>query len=87
MAQYQSHTSDTTDNMEDYLDKFHNIQGIFLEFQVTKRKLAKVDKQRREIRHPRTQMSQPVASSKWQRIRDHDREEEHTRRMDLIYCE
>lgn len=87
MAQYRSHTSDTIAYMEHYLDQFHRMKGIFLEFRVTKRTLAKVDEQRREIRHQRTQMSQPVAPSKRRRIRDDDREEEHERRMDLIHRE
>jgi len=74
MAQSRSHTSDTIAYMEHYLDQFHRMKGIFLEFGVTKRTLAKVDEQRREIRHERTQMSQPVAPSKRRRIRDDDRE-------------
>jgi len=51
MTQYQSHTSDTIAYMEHYLDQFHRMKGIFLEFQLTKRTLAKVDEQRRAIRH------------------------------------
>jgi len=77
MAQYRSHTSDTIAYMEHYLDQFHRMKGIFLEFRVTKRTLAKVDEQRREIRHQRTQMGQPVAPSKRRRICDNNREEEH----------
>ena len=87
MAQYRSHTSDTIAYMEDYLDQFHKMKGIFLEFRVTKRTLAKVDEQRREIRHQRTQMSQAMAPSKRRRIREGDREEEDERRMDLIHSE
>jgi len=87
MAQYRSHTSDTIAYMEHYLDQFHRMKGIFLEFQVTKRKLAKVDEQRGVIRHQKTQMSQPVAPCKRRRIRDDNRTEEHERRMDLIHCE
>jgi len=87
MAQYQSHTSDSIAYMEHYLDQFHTMKGIFLEFRATKRTLAKVDEQRREIRHQRIQMSQPVAPSKRGRIRDEDREEVHEPRIDLIHCE
>jgi len=36
MVQYQSHTSDTIAYMEDYLDQFHKLKDIFLEFRVTK---------------------------------------------------
>jgi len=43
MAHYRSHTSDTIAYMEHHLDQFQRIKGIFLEFRVTKRTLAKVD--------------------------------------------
>ena len=75
MAQYRSHTSDTIVYMEDYLDRFHKMKGIFLEFRVTKRTLTMVDEQRKEIQHQRTLMSQPVAPSKRRRIRDDNSEE------------
>jgi len=87
MAQYRSHTSDTIPYMEHYLDQFHRMKGIFLEFRVTKPTVAKVDEQRREIRHQRTLMSQPVASSKRRQILDDGREEEHERRMALVHRE
>ena len=45
MAQYRSHTPDTIAYMEDYLDQFHSMKDIFLEFGVTKRTQAKVNKQ------------------------------------------
>jgi len=77
MAQYRSQTSDTISYKEHYLDQFHRRKDNFLEFRVTKRTLAKVDEQRREIQHQRTQMSQPVARSQRRRIRDDDRREEH----------
>jgi len=32
MAQYRSHTPDTIAYMEDYLDQFHSMKDIFLEF-------------------------------------------------------
>jgi len=87
MAEYRSRTSDTIAYMAHYLDQFHRMKGIFLEFRVTKRTLAKIDEKRREIRHQRTQMSQPQASSKRRRIRDDHRDEKHERRMELIYGE
>jgi len=87
MAQYRSHTSDTISYMEHYLDQFDRMKGIFLEFRVTKRTLAKVDEQGREIQHQRTQMSEPVAPCKRRRICDDDREKEHERHMDLIHRE
>ena len=45
MAQYRSHIPDTIAYMEDYLDQFHRMKDVFLEFRVTKRTQAKVDKQ------------------------------------------
>jgi len=86
MAQYRSHTSDTIAYMEHYLDQFHRMKVIFLDFKVTKRTMAKVHEQRREIRYQKTQMSQPVAPSKGRWIRDEDCKEEHERGMDLIHC-
>jgi len=32
MAQYRSHTAETITYMEDYLDTFHKMKDIFLEF-------------------------------------------------------
>jgi len=73
--------------MEHYLDLFHRMKGILLEFRVTKRTLAKVDEQLREIRHQTRQMSQPVAPSKPRGNLVDDREADHERRMDLIHRE
>ena len=87
MAQYRSHTSDTITYMEDYLDQFHLMKDISLEFRVSKRTQTKIDEQRKEIRRQRTQMGQSVAHYKRRRVRDEDREEENDRRMDLIQTE
>src|ERR1700761_5060170 len=87
MAQYRSHTSDTIAYMEDHLDQFNKMKGIFFEFRVTKHTLAKVDEQWREIRHQRTQMSQAMALSKRRRMREGDRDEEDKGHMDLIHSE
>jgi len=87
MGQYRSHTSDNIAYIEHYLEQFYRMKDIFLEFRVTKRTLAMIDKQRTEIQHQRTQMSQPVAPSKRRRIRDHYHEEEHQRLMELIHRE
>ena len=51
IAQYQSQTPVTIAYMEAYLNQFHRMTDIFLEFQVSKRTRAKVDKQRKEVRH------------------------------------
>src|SRR5437868_14398601 len=87
MAQYRSHTPETLAYMEQYLNHFHKMKDIFLEYRVSKRTRAKVDKQQRELRHQRAQMNQPVATSKGCWVRDDDREEENDRRMDLIHSE
>jgi len=47
MAQYRSHTPETIDYMEDYLDGFHQMKIIFLEYRVTKRTRTKIDDQAR----------------------------------------
>jgi len=50
MAQHRSHTSDSKAYREHYLDQFHKLKDLFLEFRVTKRTQDKADKQRKEIR-------------------------------------
>jgi len=87
MAQYRSHTAETITYMEDYLDTFHKMKDIFLEFRVTKRIRAKIDEQRRELRHDRPKTRERIAPSKRRRMRDPEREEETERCMDLIFCE
>ena len=87
MAQYRSHTPDTIAYMEDYLDQFHRMKDIFLEFRVTKRTQAKVDKQGKEIRRQRSLMREGAAPSQRRRIRDDDRDEENKLRMDMINAE
>jgi len=87
MAQYRSHTPETIAYMEEYLDQFHRIKDIFLEFRVSKRTRAKVDKQRKELRHRRAQSNMPVAPSKRRRRREHHRDEENELRMDMIHTE
>ena len=87
MAQYRSHTPDTIAYMEEYLDQFHNMKDIFLEFRVTKRTQAKVDKQRKEIRRQRALMCERLATSQWRRIHDDDRDEDDELRMDMIHGE
>ena len=64
MAQYRSHTPETLDYMEQYLNRFHDTKDIFLEFPISKRTRAKVDEQRRELRHQRTRVTKSVMKSK-----------------------
>ena len=73
--------------MKDYLDIFHKMKDIFLELQVTKRIRAKIDEQRRELRHDRPKTREGIAPAERRRMRDAEREEETERRMDLILCE
>jgi len=87
MAQYRSYSPDTIAYMEQYLDQFHRMKDIFLEFRVTKRTQAKVDKQRKEIRRQRALMREGVATSQWRRMRDDDRDQEDELRMDMIHGE
>jgi len=83
MAEYRSHTSDTIAYMEDYLDQFHKLKDIFLEFRVTKRTQDKVDKQRKEIRRQRALVIERVAPSLRRRMRDDNRQEENNLCLDL----
>jgi len=87
MAQYRSHTPDTIAYMEEYLDQFHMMKDIFLEFRVTKRTQRKVEKQRKEIRRQRALMRERVATSQRCRMRHDDRDEEDELRMDMIHGE
>jgi len=86
-GQYRSHTPDTIAYMENYLDQFHRMKNIFLEFRVTKRTQAKVDKQRKEFRRQRSLMREGAAPSQWRQICDNDRNEENELRMDMINAE
>ena len=83
-AQYRSHTSDTIAYMEDFLDQFHKLKDIFLEFRATKRTLDKVDKQRKEIRRQRHLVIERVAPSLRGRMRDDNSPEENDICLDLI---
>jgi len=87
MAQYQCHMSETITYMEDYLDRFHQMKDIFLEFQVTKRTQTKIDNQRRELRHHWAQTSKPITPSKRGWNLDADPAEENQRCMDMLYSE
>jgi len=49
LAQYRSHTVETIIYMKVYLDKFHKIKDIFLEFGGTKRIHKKLDEQRSKL--------------------------------------
>jgi len=87
MAQFRSHTPQTIPYMEEYLARFHSMKDIFLEFRVSKRTRAKVDKQRKELRHQRAQSNMRVAPSKRPRRLVYDRDEENELRMDMIHTE
>jgi len=87
MAQFSSHTPETIAYMEEYLDQFHRMKDILLEFRVSKRTRAKVDNQRKELRHQRAQSNMRVAPSlRRRRVEDH-RDEENELRMDMIHTE
>jgi len=84
MAQYGSHRSDTIAYMEVYLNQFHKLKDIFLEFQVTKSTQDKVDKQRKEIQHQRAQVIERVAPSLRGRMRDDNLQQENDLCLDLL---
>jgi len=87
MAQYRSHTPATIAYMEEYLYQFHRMKDIFLEFRVSKRTGAKVDKQRQVLGHHRAQSIMQGAPSKRRRRLEDDRDEENELRMDMIHTE
>jgi len=87
LAQYRSHTSETTAYIEDYLDMFHQMKDIFLECQVTNHRRTKIDQQRTELQHHSAQESERITPSKRHWIMDAFREEENKQRMDMIYSE
>ena len=76
MAQYRSHTAETIPYMEDFLDTFHKMKDIFLEFQVTKRIRTKIDEQRRDVRLDRLKTRERIAHSNRRRLHNAEREEE-----------
>jgi len=73
--------------MEDYLDTFHKVKDIFSQFSVSKHIRAKIDEQRRELRHDRPKTSERIVHAKRRLVRDAEREEETKRGMVLIFCE
>jgi len=73
--------------MEQYLDQFHRMKDIFLEFRVTKGTQAKVDKQRKEIRRQRALMREGGARLQLRWMRDNDRDEVDELHMDMIHGE
>jgi len=81
IAQYRNHTLETIAYMEEYLDRFHRMKHIFLEFRVCKPTRAQVDKQRKELRQQRAQSNMRVAPSKQRLCLDDDRDEENDLRM------
>jgi len=87
MAQYRSHTPETIAYMVEYLDRFHRMKDIFLEFRVSKRTRAKVDKQRKELRHQRAQSNMRVARSKRRRRLKDDPDAENALRIYMIHTE
>jgi len=53
MAQYRGHTVESITYMEDYLDTFHTMKDIFLEFRANKGRQVKNDEQQTELRYDR----------------------------------
>jgi len=87
MAQYRSQTTERIAYMEEYLDRFHRIEDIFVEFRVSKGTRAKGDKEQKELQHQRAQSNKCVAPSKGRlRFEDYD-DEENDLRMDMIHTE
>jgi len=84
MAQYRSHTPETIAYLEEYLDWFHRMKDIFLEFRVTKRTRAKFDKEQKELRYQQAQSKMRVAPSKRRRRLKDNRDEKNELPMHMI---
>jgi len=73
--------------MEDDLDTFYKMKEVFVDFQETKRRRAKILDQRRKQPHDRPKTREHITPLKRRRMRDTGREEEPQGYMDLILCE
>jgi len=87
IAQYRCHTPETIVYMEEYLNRFHRMNDIFLEFRGSKRTPVNVDKQRKELRPQRAQSNMRVAPSKRRRRLEDDWDEENELRIDMIHTD
>src|SRR5437588_2325693 len=87
IAQHRCQTNETIDYLQRYLDRFHATKDVFREFRVSKRTLAKVDYQRRELRQQRADVSRTLAGSTRHQVHVQDREEETDRCMELVHVE
>jgi len=87
IGQWPSYMSETIAYMKDYLDRFHQIKDIMLEYPVTKCTRTKLDEQQREVQHHRAQTSQRIALSKRRQNPNAEWEEENKRPMDIINSE
>ena len=91
MTQYRSHTPDTLVYMERYLQAFHQMKDIFLEFRTSKSTRAEVNRQDRELRilmaNQITQQAHRISAAQRRRQADQNSLERVNRRADLIQRE
>ena len=57
MAQYRSHTPETLDYMDAYLNEFHRMKHVFLEFRVSKRAAELMKDSVKQLREQHGQMT------------------------------
>ena len=57
MAQYRSHTPETLDYMDAYLNEFHRMKHVFLEFRVSKRAAELMKDSVKQLREQHGQMA------------------------------
>jgi hypothetical protein len=89
MAQYRSHTPETLDYMDSYLDEFHRTKDVFLEFRVSKRTKAKANEQDKTLRHEQSQRMNTCKLTRTKRVRlaEDNRVERSDVRRELIHEE
>ena len=88
MTEYRSHTPDTLAYMERYLQTFHQIKDIFLEFRTSKSTHAEGNRQDRKLRilmvNQIAQEAHHISAAQRRRQADQNRLERVKRRADLI---
>ena len=78
MAQYRSYIDQTIQYIEDYTNRFHKTQDIFLEFRILEQTKAKANELRQELCRQHTLANQAIARLRgsWVREQLEGRQEE-----------
>ena len=89
IAQYRSHTVETLNYMDGYLDEFHRTKDVFLEFRVSKRIQAEVNVRDETLRHEQAKRANALETTKAKRaqIAEDIHVERNDKRLELIQQE